>query len=59
MRKIDDYTVEFTTKAPDAFWPYQICYILMASPKQWEATGKDWAKFARRRRAPAPGSWRP
>ena len=46
VRKIDDYTVEFTTKTPDAFWPYQICYILMASPKQWEATGKDWAKFA-------------
>jgi ABC-type transport system substrate-binding protein len=46
VRKIDDYTVEFTTKAPDAFWPYQICYILMSSPKQWEATGKDWTKFA-------------
>jgi peptide/nickel transport system substrate-binding protein len=46
VRKIDDYTVEFTTKTPDAFWPYQICYILMASPKQWEATGKDWTKFA-------------
>lgn len=46
VRKVDDYTVEFTTKTPDAFWPYQICYILMASPKQWETTGKDWAKFA-------------
>jgi ABC-type transport system substrate-binding protein len=46
VRKVDDYTVEFTTQTPDAFWPYQICYILMASPKQWEATGKDWAKFA-------------
>ncbi len=46
VRKVDDYTVEFTTKTPDAFWPYQICYILMASPKQWEATGKDWAQFA-------------
>jgi peptide/nickel transport system substrate-binding protein len=46
VRKIDDYTVEFTTKAPDAFWPFQICYLLMSSPKQWEATGKDWNKFA-------------
>jgi ABC-type transport system substrate-binding protein len=46
VRKIDDYTVEFTTKSPDAFWPYQICYVLMSSPKQWEATGKDWNKFA-------------
>ena len=46
VTKIDDYTVEFETKAPDAFWPFQICYVLLASPKQWEATGKDWAKFA-------------
>lgn len=46
VKKIDDYTVEFETKAPDAFWPYQICYVLFASPKQWEETGKDWTKFA-------------
>ncbi|MGD9805283.1 MAG: ABC transporter substrate-binding protein [Hyphomicrobiaceae bacterium] len=46
VRKIDDYTVEFETKAPDAFWPYQICYAVFASPKQWETTGKDWTKFA-------------
>jgi len=46
VRKIDDYTVEFTTRSPDAFWPDQISYVLMASPKQWEVTGKDWAKFA-------------
>jgi len=44
-RKIDDYTVEFTTKEPDSFFPYQICYILMASPAQWAKT-KDWQKFA-------------
>jgi ABC-type transport system substrate-binding protein len=46
VRKIDDYTVEFETKTPDAFWPFQICYVMMASPKQFEATGKDWTKFA-------------
>lgn len=46
VRKIDDDTVEFTTKSPDAFWPYQISYVLFASPVQWEASGKDWAKFA-------------
>ena len=45
-KKIDDYTVEFETKAPDSFWPFQICYVLLASPKQFEATGKDWTKFA-------------
>lgn len=46
VKKIDDYTVEFETKSPDAFWPFQICYVLFASPKQWEAAGKDWTKFA-------------
>ena len=46
VKKIDDYTVEFETKTPDAFWPFQICYVLLASPKQWETTGKDWTKFA-------------
>ena len=46
-RKVDDYTVEFTLKAADSFFPYQICYILMASPAQWEKTGKDWNAFAK------------
>ena len=46
VKKVDDYTIEFETKSTDAFWPYQICYVLFASPKQWEATGKDWTKFA-------------
>lgn len=56
VRKIDDHTVEFTTKSPDAFWPYQTSYILIASPKQWEATGKDWTKFAQ---APSgTGPWK-
>ena len=47
-RKIDDYTVEFSSASPDAFIPYQVCYILIASPKQWETVGKDWAKFNER-----------
>lgn len=46
-RKIDDYTVEFTTHAPDSFVPFQLCYILIASPAQWEKTGKDWNEFAK------------
>ena len=33
VRKIDDYTVEFTTKAPDASWPYQLSYILDRLPQ--------------------------
>ncbi len=46
-KKIDDYTVEFTTHEPDSFVPYQLCYILIASPTQWEKTGKDWNEFAK------------
>jgi ABC-type transport system substrate-binding protein len=45
VRKIDDDTVEFTSGSPDAFLPYQVVYILMASPAQWEKLDKDWAKF--------------
>lgn len=44
-KKLDDYTVEFTTKTPDSFFPYQICYILMSSPAQFEKVGRDWQKF--------------
>jgi ABC-type transport system substrate-binding protein len=46
-KKIDEYTVEFITHKPDSFVPYQLCYILMASPAQWEKTGKDWNTFAK------------
>ena len=45
IRKIDDHTIEITTKSPDAFFPYQICYILHSSPAQWNKF-KDWQKFA-------------
>lgn len=47
VKKIDDYTVEFETKTPDAFWPFQICYVLMASPKAFE-TAKSWEEFAKK-----------
>jgi ABC-type transport system substrate-binding protein len=44
VKKVDDYTIEITTPAPDAFIPYQVVYIPIASPAQWEKLGKDWAK---------------
>ncbi|MEL6297208.1 MAG: ABC transporter substrate-binding protein [Pseudomonadota bacterium] len=44
VTKIDDYTVEFQLSEEDSFFPFQICYVLMASPAQWEKT-KDWNKF--------------
>ena len=46
-RKIDDGTVEITTKAPDSFFPYQLTYVLYSSPAHWEALGRDWNKFSR------------
>ena len=55
-RKIDDYTVEFDTKTVDAFWPYQICWVLFASPKGWEAAGKSWEEFAKK--PSGTGPWR-
>jgi peptide/nickel transport system substrate-binding protein len=45
-KKIDDYTVEITTKDVDALFPYQLPWFLISSPAQWEKVGKDWAKFA-------------
>jgi peptide/nickel transport system substrate-binding protein len=45
-RKIDDYTVEFTTIRPSSFVPYQVCYVLFSSPTQWENMGRDWGKVA-------------
>jgi ABC-type transport system substrate-binding protein len=45
-QKIDSHTVEFTTKSPDSFFPYQVCYILMSSPARFAEAGGDWNKFA-------------
>ena len=45
-KKIDDYTVEITTKDTDALFPYQLPWFLIGSPVQWEKMGKDWAKVA-------------
>jgi peptide/nickel transport system substrate-binding protein len=45
-KKIDDYTVEITTKKPDAVLPYVLASTFMSSPKRWEELGRDWAKVA-------------
>ena len=44
--KIDDDTVEITTKNVDSFFPYQMLWFLISSPAQYEKLGKDWDKFA-------------
>ncbi len=45
-RKIDDYTVEIATKAPDSVLPYNLTGLFFSSPKRWEEVGRDWNKFA-------------
>ena len=45
-RKLDDYTVEFTTTRPSSFVPYQVVYIFYVSPTQWEKVGRDWRALA-------------
>ena len=46
-RKLDDKTVEVTTKDVDSFFPYQMLWFLVSSPAQYEKVGKDWDKFGR------------
>ncbi len=45
IRKIDDHTVEIETPHPSSFVPYQVVYMMIVSPAQWEKF-KDWRKFA-------------
>jgi peptide/nickel transport system substrate-binding protein len=44
---IDDATLEIVTKAPDATLPYQLAWIMMSSPAQFERVGRNWEAFAR------------
>ena len=46
-KALDDLTLEIVTKTPDAFLPYQIAWIMMSSPTQWEKVGKNWNEFAK------------
>src|SRR4051812_6371582 len=45
-RKVDDSTIEITTKDVDSLLPYQMLWFLVSSPAQYEKLGGDWNKFA-------------
>ncbi|MTH78075.1 ABC transporter substrate-binding protein [Paracoccus aestuariivivens] len=45
-RAIDDQTLEIITKSPDATLPYQLAWIMVSSPANWEAQGKSWEAVA-------------
>ncbi|HEX2943284.1 MAG TPA: ABC transporter substrate-binding protein [Rhodopila sp.] len=47
-QKIDDKTVVITTKYPFSFLPYLLTRVLMVSPAQYEAVGKNWAAFGKK-----------
>lgn len=68
-KKIDDMTVELTTKEPDSFLPINLTNLFMASPVKWQAffdkaEGADakaksqaaWAAFAKD--ASGTGPWK-
>src|SRR6201989_3460869 len=68
-RKIDDMTVELTTREPDSFLPINLTNLFMASPSKWQklfdaAEGADpkaksqaaWAAFAKD--ASGTGPWK-
>ncbi len=43
--KVDDSTIAVLTRGPDAMTPYQISFLLMASPAQYAKLGDSWEKF--------------
>jgi peptide/nickel transport system substrate-binding protein len=45
---VDPLTVEILTKVPDATLPYQLAWILISSPANWEAQGKSWDAVAQK-----------
>jgi ABC-type transport system substrate-binding protein len=54
-RAVDAFTLEIVTKTPDATLPYQLAWIMMSSPAQFEKLG-SWEEFAK---APSgTGPWR-
>lgn len=55
-RAVDPLTLEIVTNVPDATLPYQLAWIMLSSPSQWEKVGKSWEAFAK---APAgTGPWK-
>src|ERR1700731_4209895 len=46
VEKVDDHTVAFTTKVPDALFPYMMSYLLMISPCRAKEVNNDWTQYA-------------
>jgi ABC-type transport system substrate-binding protein len=46
-QKLDDSTIILNTKYPFSSLPYVLTRVMVASPAQWEKSGKSWANFAK------------
>ena len=42
---LNDLTVEITTSEVNALLPFQMAWIVMSSPAQWQTVGKSWDAF--------------
>lgn len=47
-RVLDPASIEITTKAVDAVFPYALANIFFSSPARWEEVGRSWERFATR-----------
>jgi ABC-type transport system substrate-binding protein len=55
-KAVNDLTVEVVTSEANALLPYQLAWIVMSSPAQWQASGKNWDNFLK---APSgTGAWK-
>jgi peptide/nickel transport system substrate-binding protein len=52
----DKYVLEIVTRTPDATLPYQLAWIGISSPAQWEKVGRNWQEFAKT--PSGTGPWR-
>jgi peptide/nickel transport system substrate-binding protein len=48
VEKVDDHTVAFTTKVPDALFPHMISHVLMISPCRAKEVNNNWTDYALR-----------
>ncbi len=48
FQKADDSSIIITTKYPFSFLPYLLTRVLMVSPAQYDAVGKNWAEFGKK-----------
>src|SRR5580704_8528435 len=46
VEKIDDHTVAFTTKVPDALFPFMMSFVMMVSPCRAKEVNNNWTEYA-------------